>query len=165
MNKKHCSLLTISILFACNAHSAGFQVAEHSASGLGRAFSGEGAVADNASVLARNPAAMTLFKEAQFSGALSIVDPEVNVYDTLHKEQSDDVAPLQVFLRVITSAQSMTTGLGVSVCSPLTVLQQIIQMIFLRVIWLATPRYFLSISIQTLLTALTSLSVWVAVST
>ncbi|EPW6707310.1 outer membrane protein transport protein [Vibrio parahaemolyticus] len=96
MNKKHCSLLTISILFACNAHSAGFQVAEHSASGLGRAFSGEGAVADNASVLARNPAAMTLFKEAQFSGALSIVDPEVNVYDTLHKEQSDDVAPLQV---------------------------------------------------------------------
>ncbi|MDW2132883.1 outer membrane protein transport protein, partial [Vibrio sp. 2129(2023)] len=83
-------------MFACNAHSAGFQVAEHSASGLGRAFSGEGAVADNASVLARNPAAMTLFKEAQFSGALSIVDPEVNVYDTLHKEQSDDVAPLQV---------------------------------------------------------------------
>ncbi|MDF2154805.1 outer membrane protein transport protein [Vibrio sp. CAU 1672] len=96
MNKKHCSLLTISILFACNAHSAGFQVAEHSASGLGRAFSGEGAVADNASVLARNPAAMTLFKEAQFSGALSIVDPEVNVYDTKYQEQSDDVAPLQV---------------------------------------------------------------------
>ncbi|MGR4989322.1 outer membrane protein transport protein [Vibrio rotiferianus] len=96
MNKKHCSLLTISILFACNAHSAGFQVAEHSASGLGRAFSGEGAVADNASVLARNPAAMTLFKEAQFSGALSIVDPEVNVYDTYHKEHADDVAPLQI---------------------------------------------------------------------
>lgn len=66
MNKKHCSLLTISILFACNAHSAGFQVAEHSASGLGRAFSGEGAVADNASVLARNPAAMTLSKKLSF---------------------------------------------------------------------------------------------------
>ncbi|WP_199449443.1 outer membrane protein transport protein [Vibrio harveyi] len=96
MNKKHCSLLTISILFAYNAQSAGFQVAEHSASGLGRAFSGEGAVADNASVLARNPAAMTLFKEAQFSGALSIVDPEVNVYDTYHKEHAKDVAPLQI---------------------------------------------------------------------
>ncbi|KHA62245.1 long-chain fatty acid outer membrane transporter [Vibrio variabilis] len=96
MNKKHCSLLTISILFACNAHSAGFQVAEHSASGLGRAFSGEGAVADNASVLARNPAAMTLFENTTFSGALSIVDPEVNVYDVDNKEQSDDVAPLQV---------------------------------------------------------------------
>jgi long-chain fatty acid transport protein len=96
MNKKHCSLLTISILLACKAHAAGFQVAEHSASGLGRAFSGEGSVADNASVLARNPAAMTLFKEAQFSGALSIVDPEVNVYDTFHDEHADDVAPLQV---------------------------------------------------------------------
>ncbi len=84
MNKKHCSLLTISILFACNAHSAGFQVAEHSASGLGRAFSGGegGAVADNASVLARNPAAMTLFKEAQFSGALSIIDLK-SMYTTL----------------------------------------------------------------------------------
>ncbi|MEL7413983.1 MAG: outer membrane protein transport protein, partial [Pseudomonadota bacterium] len=96
MNKKHCSLLTISILFACNAQAAGFQVAEHSASGLGRAFSGEGAIADNASVLARNPAAMTLFKEAQFSGALSIVDPEVNVYDTYHNEHAKDVAPLQI---------------------------------------------------------------------
>ncbi|MBE4591138.1 long-chain fatty acid transporter [Vibrio navarrensis] len=96
MNKKHCSLLAISVLFACHANSAGFQVAEHSASGLGRAFSGEGAVADNASVLARNPAAMTLFDVAQFSGAISIVDPEVNVYDKTSKEQSDDVAPLQV---------------------------------------------------------------------
>lgn len=96
MNKKNGSLLTISILFACHANAAGFQVAEHSASGLGRAFSGEGAVADNASVLARNPAAMTLFEKAQFSGALSIVDPEVNVYDKTHGEQSDDVAPLQL---------------------------------------------------------------------
>ncbi|HAS6227337.1 TPA: long-chain fatty acid transporter [Vibrio vulnificus] len=101
MNKKNCSLLTISILFACHANGAGFQVAEHSASGLGRAFSGEGAVADNASVLARNPAAMTLFENAQFSGALSIVDPEVNVYDVTKKsegiiEKSSDVAPLQL---------------------------------------------------------------------
>ncbi|MEH0759469.1 outer membrane protein transport protein [Vibrio sp. 16] len=100
MNKKHCSLLTISILFACNAHSAGFQVAEHSASGLGRAFSGEGAVADNASVLARNPAAMTLFENTTFSGALSIVDPEVNVTQTKigdadFKQKSSDVAPMQ----------------------------------------------------------------------
>ncbi|MEZ8105965.1 outer membrane protein transport protein [Vibrio cortegadensis] len=96
MNMKHCSLLTVSILLACNANAAGFQVAEHSASGLGRAFSGEGAVADNASVLARNPAAMTLFETAQFSGALSIVDPEVDVYDVTNSEQSNDVAPMQI---------------------------------------------------------------------
>ncbi len=96
MNKKRCSLLTISILFACNAHSAGFQVAEHSASGLGRAFSGEGAVADNASVLARNPAAMTLFKNAQFSGAVTVVDPEIDVYDKTHDEHMTDIAPLAI---------------------------------------------------------------------
>ncbi len=94
MNKKQYSLLTISILFACNAHSAGFQVVEHSASGLGRAFSGEAAVADNAAVLARNPAAMTLFKQAQFSGAVSLIDPEINIYDTYYNEQSDDIAPI-----------------------------------------------------------------------
>jgi long-chain fatty acid transport protein len=90
------SLVSLSVLFACNSLAAGFQVAEHSASGLGRSFSGEGAVADNASVLARNPAAMTLFDTAQFSGAVSIVDPEVNVYDVDAKEHSKDVAPLQV---------------------------------------------------------------------
>ncbi|TXZ92037.1 outer membrane protein transport protein, partial [Vibrio cholerae] len=48
--------VAISALIAGQVSAAGFQVAEHSASGLGRAFSGEAAVADNASVLARNPA-------------------------------------------------------------------------------------------------------------
>lgn len=95
------SLVSLSVLFACNSLAAGFQVAEHSASGLGRAFSGEGAVADNASVLARNPAAMTLFDTAQFSGAVSIVDPEVNVTQTKindsdFNQKSSDVAPLQI---------------------------------------------------------------------
>ncbi|KAB0300690.1 outer membrane protein transport protein [Vibrio fortis] len=90
------SLVSLSVLVACNSLAAGFQVAEHSASGLGRSFSGEGAVADNASVLARNPAAMTLFDKAQFSGAVSIVDPEVNVYDIDNNEHAKDVAPLQV---------------------------------------------------------------------
>ena len=94
------SLVSLSVLFACNTLAAGFQVAEHSASGLGRAFSGEGAVADNASVLARNPAAMTLFDTAQFSGALSIVDPEVDITQTKindndFNQTSSDVAPMQ----------------------------------------------------------------------
>lgn len=86
----------ISVLLAGHASAAGFQVAEHSASGLGRAFSGEAAVADNASVLARNPAAMMLFDTAQFSGALSIVDPEVNVDDQSNHQSMKDVAPMQI---------------------------------------------------------------------
>ncbi|SEG03751.1 outer membrane protein transport protein [Vibrio hangzhouensis] len=83
------------------ALAAGFQANEHSASGLGRAFSGEAAVADNASVLARNPAAMTRFDKAQFSGALSLVDPQVDVTQTAidntpYNQTSKDVAPTQL---------------------------------------------------------------------
>ena len=58
------ALLAAAVLSSLQANAAGFQVAETSASGLGRAFSGEAAVADNASVLARNPAALTRFKLA-----------------------------------------------------------------------------------------------------
>ncbi|MBC5852340.1 outer membrane protein transport protein [Vibrio metschnikovii] len=90
------TLVALAVTASCSVHSAGFQVAEHSASGLGRAFSGEGAVADNASVLARNPAAMTRFERAQFSGALSIIDPDVDVYDLGNQQKMADIAPLQV---------------------------------------------------------------------
>ncbi|MCG7495893.1 outer membrane protein transport protein [Vibrio sp. Of7-15] len=97
LNKnKAIPLTALAALISFNVHSAGFQVAEHSASGLGRAFSGEAAVADNASVLARNPAAMTLFDTAQFSGALSIIDPVVDVKDTTNNQSSNDVAPMQI---------------------------------------------------------------------
>jgi len=81
-------------LMSINVNAAGFQVNEHSASGLGRAFSGEAAVADNASVLARNPAAMTLFKTAELSGGLTIVDPDIEVRDNDFGQTAKDVAPL-----------------------------------------------------------------------
>ncbi|WP_428776287.1 outer membrane protein transport protein [Vibrio sp.] len=90
------STLSIGMLAAMQANAAGFQVAEHSASGLGRAFSGEAVVADNASVLARNPAAMTLFDQAEFSGALTVIDPEVDITDITNQEQANDIAPMQV---------------------------------------------------------------------
>lgn len=45
------------------ALGAGFQLQERSASGLGRAFSGEAAMADDASVLASNPAGMLLLAD------------------------------------------------------------------------------------------------------
>lgn len=77
--------VAISALIAGQVSAAGFQVAEHSASGLGRAFSGEAAVADNASVLARNPAAMMLFETAQFSGALSILTSMWTIFPTISR--------------------------------------------------------------------------------
>ncbi|WP_341661324.1 porin [Vibrio sp.] len=115
MNTKQCSLLAVSILLASQAHSAGFQVAEHSASGLGRAFSGEGAIADNASVLARNPAAMMRFEQAAFSGAISFIDPEIDVKDVSNNEQSNDIAPFQVVpasYYIAPINQSWAWGLG-----------------------------------------------------
>ncbi|PAW63844.1 MAG: hypothetical protein B9S38_16945 [Verrucomicrobiia bacterium Tous-C4TDCM] len=65
------------------ALAAGFQLQERSASGLGRAFSGEASMADDASVLASNPAAMLLLSD-EWSFALggSGIFPEVEVRGT-----------------------------------------------------------------------------------
>lgn len=65
------------------AHGAGFQLHERSASGLGRAFSGEAAMADDASAIASNPAAMLLLDD-EWSFALggSGIFPEVEVRGT-----------------------------------------------------------------------------------
>ncbi|QUM75920.1 outer membrane protein transport protein [Moritella sp. 24] len=76
------TLATALLLVTAQSSAAGFQVSEHSASGLGRAFAGEAAVADNASVLARNPAAMSRFKQAELSFAGSYVEPNVDITGT-----------------------------------------------------------------------------------
>lgn len=80
MTKFTKSLLATLIGFsAAGANAAAFQLAEISTSGLGTAFSGNAAVADNASVVATNPALMTLFKQTEISaGAIYInVDSDV----------------------------------------------------------------------------------------
>ena len=102
---KKTTLATALLLVTAQSSAAGFQVSEHSASGLGRAFAGEAAVADNASVLARNPAAMSRFKQAELSIVGSYVIPNVDITGTqdapisayLNRDKSvldaDDVAP------------------------------------------------------------------------
>ncbi|GGB10304.1 outer membrane protein transport protein [Agarivorans gilvus] len=72
-------IATSAALTAAHVNAAGFQLVEHSASGLGRSFAGEAAVADNASVLARNPAAMSMFDSIAVSGALTYIKPDVYV--------------------------------------------------------------------------------------
>ena len=67
------------MVIAGHTHAAGFQLAEQSATGLGRAFAGEAAIADNASVLSRNVAAMTSFDKMAFSGGAIYVSPDVNI--------------------------------------------------------------------------------------
>lgn len=72
-------LATAMLLAAGGANAAAFQLAEVSTSGLGRAYAGEAAIADNASVVATNPALMSLFKTAQFSTGGVYVDSRINM--------------------------------------------------------------------------------------
>ncbi|HHF5850101.1 TPA: porin, partial [Haemophilus influenzae] len=67
------------LLAAGGANAAAFQLAEVSTSGLGRAYAGEAAIADNASVVATNPALMSLFKTAQFSTGGVYIDSRINM--------------------------------------------------------------------------------------
>ncbi|MFZ7136153.1 outer membrane protein transport protein [Avibacterium avium] len=86
MNKKTLftkTLLSSALLaVAGGAQAAAFQLAEVSSSGLGRAYAGEAAIADNASVVATNPALMTLFKTNQFSAGGVYVDSKIRVDGT-----------------------------------------------------------------------------------
>lgn len=80
MRKFNQSLLATAMLLAAGgANAAAFQLAEVSTSGLGRAYAGEAAIADNASVVATNPALMSLFKTAQFSTGGVYVDSRINM--------------------------------------------------------------------------------------
>jgi long-chain fatty acid transport protein len=88
------ALAVTALLAASQVQAAGFQVSEHSASGLGRAFAGEAAIGDNAASLARNPALMATFDKAQLSVVGSFVSPEIDVTSTMGN--ADDVAPSQV---------------------------------------------------------------------
>ncbi|MEX4571979.1 OmpP1/FadL family transporter [Haemophilus influenzae] len=80
MKKFNQSLLATAMLLAAGGtNAAAFQLAEVSTSGLGRAYAGEAAIADNASVVATNPALMSLFKTNQFSVGGVYVDSRINM--------------------------------------------------------------------------------------
>ena len=82
--KQHFSLrasvcLALASMASSSVLAAGFQVNEHSANGLGRAMAGQAAKPENASILATNPAAIGVFKEAEFSASVSFIDPNVDI--------------------------------------------------------------------------------------
>ena len=84
------------LLAASQVNAAGFQINEHSASGLGRAFAGEAAIGDDAASLARNPALMATFDRAQLSVVGTYVAPDVNITGSDEKNSASDVAPAAV---------------------------------------------------------------------
>ncbi|MCW8333044.1 outer membrane protein transport protein [Vibrio paucivorans] len=79
------SLLAVTITAATFASSqavaAGFQLNAQSATGLGRAFAGDAVIADNASVMARNPAAMALFDKMELSLGFESITSQIEVKD------------------------------------------------------------------------------------
>ncbi len=76
------TLLAVAVTLASSqAMAAGFQLNSQSATGIGRAFAGDAVIADNASVLARNPAAMALFDKRQLSLGITYADIDVSVKD------------------------------------------------------------------------------------
>lgn len=83
------SLLAIALLTLTSQQvtAAGFQLNAQSATGLGRAFAGDAVIADNASALAKNPAAMMLFDNSALSLGLNIIQSSIEVKDATYQQQ------------------------------------------------------------------------------
>ncbi|NOH84924.1 transporter [Vibrionales bacterium C3R12] len=88
------SLLAVTITLASSqAMAAGFQLNAQSATGIGRAFAGDAVIADNASVMARNPAAMALFDETAFSIGFESITSLIEVKDAKYCGTTCQVVP------------------------------------------------------------------------
>ncbi|EGU49086.1 long-chain fatty acid transport protein [Vibrio ichthyoenteri ATCC 700023] len=82
------TLLAVTIatttLASQQALAAGFQLNAQSATGIGRAFAGDAVIADNASVMARNPAAMALFDKMELSLGFESITTMIEVKDATY---------------------------------------------------------------------------------
>ncbi|HBM9258061.1 TPA: long-chain fatty acid transporter FadL [Citrobacter freundii] len=92
------SALAVAVaIISTQAWSAGFQLNEFSSSGLGRAYSGEGAIADDAGNASRNPALIMMFDRPTFSAGAVYIDPDVNISGkspyTGRSTDADNIAP------------------------------------------------------------------------
>ena len=79
-SKRSLSLSTLSAVAvglgaATTAHSAGFQLLEQNASGLGNAYAGSAANPENASIIYYNPAGMTYLPGLNVSGGVNLIRP------------------------------------------------------------------------------------------
>ncbi|MCF9329623.1 outer membrane protein transport protein [Vibrio parahaemolyticus] len=80
------TLLAVTVAFASGQSiAAGFQINAQSATGIGRAFAGDAVIADNASVMARNPAAMALFDKMELSLGFESITSMIEVKDANYR--------------------------------------------------------------------------------
>mgnify|MGYP000002154713 CR=1 FL=1 len=75
------SLLIAAASFSSLSYGAGFAIQEQSVTGLGRAFAGSAAVADDASTIFFNPAGLTQLEHAEVDVALHYIKPKSDFTD------------------------------------------------------------------------------------
>lgn len=108
------------------AQAAGFALAEQSASGLGNAYAGAAAIAEDASTIFYNPAGMTYIEGTQVSGTLHLIKPQAEFNNRgsvagalrpLGGEGGDagDLAFVPNFYFTTPLTETVKFGLGVSV--------------------------------------------------
>ncbi|MDR9826250.1 outer membrane protein transport protein [Vibrio sp. FNV 38] len=90
------SVLAVTVALASQqAVAAGFQLNAQSATGIGRAFAGDAVIADNAAVMARNPAAMALFDSIELSLGFEAIITDISAknvyYNGNRAEDYDDI--------------------------------------------------------------------------
>ena len=95
------TLLAVTVAMASGqAMAAGFQLNAQSATGIGRAFAGDAVIADNASVMARNPAAMALFDKMELSLGFETITTDITAknmsYNGSAAESYDDAGGTSV---------------------------------------------------------------------
>jgi long-chain fatty acid transport protein len=66
-------------IISSNVSAAGFQLNEFSSAGLGRSYSGEGAMADTAASASRNPALLMMYTRPELSIGAVFIDPGVDI--------------------------------------------------------------------------------------
>ena len=119
MNKMTLSALTALLLVAFSgaASAAAFQLLEQNASGLGTAYAGSAAVADNASTIYFNPAGMTQLGGYQLSAGLTGVRPNYEYRDQAGVKSGGDAGSWGAVPNAYLSGQltkDLFVGVGVS---------------------------------------------------
>lgn len=72
---------TLSSLVGASAWGSGFYLLEQNASGLGRAYAGSAAIADDASTIFFNPAGLARLEGVQISAAVSAINVDTRFHD------------------------------------------------------------------------------------
>ncbi len=108
-----------------SANAAGFGLSEQSGSGMGNAFAGAAAIAEDASTVYSNPAGMTYIQGTQVAGALHLIKPSIEFnnqgsvagsFRPLGGEGGDagDLAFVPNFYLVTPLTDRLKLGLGVN---------------------------------------------------